>query len=105
MKELIKQAGEMVGMALQQANDKHPLFHSLHEGKAVLQEEIEEFTAEYNTMISWYEEYWEATKHDDFERAGEAAENMNRYTKQAIAELAQVGAMAAKILKSMEGMK
>lgn len=47
----------------------------------------------------------EQAKADDFERARKAAEQMKHIARKTIAELAQVGAMAAKITQSMEGME
>ena len=105
MRHLIAQASEMIDTALKQANEMYPLFHSLHEGYGVIKEEIEEATDDFDIIVYWYNDYWEATMADDFERALKAAEQMKYIARKAITELAQVGAMAAKITQSMEGMK
>lgn len=105
MRHLIAQASEMIDTALKQANEMYPLFHSLHEGYGVMKEEVEEATDDFDIIVWWYNEYWAATKADDFKRARKAAEQMKHITRKAIAELAQVGAMAAKITQSMEGME
>lgn len=105
MKHLIAQASEMIDTALKQANEMYPLFHSLHEGYGVMKEEVEEANDNFDTLIFWHNEYWAATKEDDFERALKAAEQMNHFARRTIAETAQVGAMAAKITQSMEGME
>ena len=105
MRHLIAQASEMIDTALKQANEMYPLFHSLHEGYGVMKEEVEEATDDFDIIVWWYNEYWAATKADDFKRAREAAEQMKHSARKAIAELAQVGAMAAKITQSMEGME
>ena len=105
MRHLIAQASEMIDTALKQANEMYPLFHSLHEGYGVMKEEVEEATGDFDIIVYWYNDYWAATKADDFERARKAAEQMKHIARKAIAELAQVGAMAAKITQSMEGME
>lgn len=105
MRHLIAQASEMIDAALKQANEMYPLFHSLHEGYGVMKEEVEEAVDDFDLMVYWYNDYWAATKEDDFERARNAAEQMNHIARKTIAELAQVGAMAAKITQSMEGME
>lgn len=105
MRHLIAQASEMIDTALKQANEMYPLFHSLHEGYGVMKEKVEEATDEFDIIVWWYNEYWAATKADDFKRARKAAEQMKHSARKAIAELAQVGAMAAKITQSMEGME
>ena len=105
MRHLIAQASEMIDAALKQANETYPLFHSLHEGYGVMKEEVEEANDDFDTLIFWHNEYWAATKEDDFERARKAAEHINHTARKTIAELAQVGAMAAKVIQSMEGMK
>lgn len=105
MRHLIAQASEMIDTALKQANEMYSPFHSLHEGYGVMKEEVEEATDDFDIIVWWYNEYWAATKADDFKRARKAAEQMKHITRKAIAELAQVGAMAAKITQSMEGME
>ncbi len=66
---------------------KFPPFASLHEGYAVLKEEVEEF---------WYEV--KLTKYDD---SHEALERLERTEK----ELIQIAAMAVKNLQLVETMK
>ena len=105
MRHLIAQASEMIDTALKQANEMYSPFHSLHEGYGVMKEEVEEAPDDFDIIVWWYNEYWAATKADDFKRARKAAEQMKHITRKAIAELAQVGAMAAKITQSMEGME
>ena len=105
MRHLIAQASEMIDAALKQANETYPLFHSLHEGYGVMKEEVEEAADDFDTMVYWYNDYWAATKADDFERARRAAEQTKHIARKVIAETAQVGAMAAKIIQSMEDME
>lgn len=105
MRELLRQAGKIIDTALKQANETYPLFHSLHEGHGVMKEEVEEANDDFDTLIFWHNDYWAATKEDDFERARKAAEHIKNIARKTIAETAQVGAMAAKIIQSMEGME
>ena len=105
MRELLRQASEMIDAAQKQANEIYPLFHSLHEGYGVMKEEVEEAVYDFDALIFWHNDCWAATKEDDFEKARKAVEHMNHIARKTIAELAQVGAMAAKIIQSMEGMK
>lgn len=105
MKELLRQADELIETALKQANETYPLFHNLHEGYGVMKGEAEEANDDFDALIFWHNDYWAATKADDFERARNAAEKIKHLARKAIAETAQVGAMAAKIIQSMEGME
>ncbi|MDO4285565.1 MAG: hypothetical protein Q4C60_09565 [Eubacteriales bacterium] len=99
-RELVK----LIDMELQAANEKFPLFHSAHEGYAVMREDVEE-ASDTRAELAWIaEELWESIK--DNSSAGKLH---SHYTKLYIAsrnlaiEAIQCAAMARKnILSSVE---
>lgn len=87
---------------LRQANSKFPQFHSLHEGYAVIKEEVEEaeeaikdanfeLTAIWGDIKANYHEHWGSIK------------ALKGYALSAAAEAIQVAAMAQKMLDFLEG--
>lgn len=78
-------------------------YHSLHEGYAVLLEEVEEvkqqFEMLYNTGVPIL---WESTKTDDFDCAKLQLNAILHNTHSIMQELAQVGAVLMKIEKTLE---
>lgn len=71
-------------------------YHSLHEGYAVLKEEIEEVRDEYNSLLSNYHYLWENIKDNDEDILSTIAEMQIDVIRQ-MQELAQVGAVLMKI--------
>lgn len=71
-------------------------YNSLHEGYAVLKEEIEEVRDEYNSLLSNYHYLWENIKDNDEDILSIIAE-MQIVVIHQIQELAQVGAVVRKI--------
>ena len=88
--------------ACEQFGDK---FHSLHEGYAVLLEEVEETEEEINDMSRWIAELWSMIKNDDSEDIESQLEWIEVSIINAIEELAQAGAVVRKILTTREGVK
>ena len=76
-------------------------FNSLHEGYAVLKEEIEEVRDEYTSLISNYHSLWENIKGNDEDILHTIAEMQIDVINQ-ISELAQVGAVLMKIKNTLE---
>jgi CII-binding regulator of phage lambda lysogenization HflD len=76
-------------------------YHSLHEGYAVLKEEIEEVRDEYNSLLSDYHYLWENIKDNDENVLSTIAEMQIDVIRQ-IKELAQVGAVLMKIKNTLE---
>jgi hypothetical protein len=76
-------------------------YHSLHEGYAVLKEEIEEVRDEYNSLLSNYHYLWENIKDNDKDILSTIAEMQIDVIRQ-IKELAQVGAVLMKIRNTWE---
>lgn len=71
-------------------------YNSLHEGYAVLKEEIEEVRDEYNSLLNNYHYLWENIKDNDKDILSTIAEMQIDVIHQ-IKELAQVGAVLMKI--------
>lgn len=86
----------LVAMELQYAKENHEDFHSLHEGYAVMLEEIEECRDELQIIQSLNSDLWETVKDDD---AIGAKANMDEIEAAAVrlaSEAIQVAAMARK---------
>lgn len=77
-------------------------YNSLHEGYAVLKEELEEVRDEYNSLLSNYHYLWENIKDDDKDILSTIAKMQNDVIRQ-IKELAQVGAVLKKIKNTIGG--
>lgn len=81
---------------LNEANKAHPPFASMHEGYAVLKEEIEETKEVLDCIKSDLDMLWFGVKHDvDVSRFAETIYEKSIWL---MAEAAQVGAMAKKFL-------
>lgn len=79
-------------------------YHSLHEGYAVLKEEIEEVRDEYNSLLNNYHYLWENIKDNDKDILSTIAEMQIDVISQ-IKELAQVGAVLMKICNTIVEVK
>lgn len=78
-------------------------FHSLHEGYAVLLEEVEEAEQQFEMLCkTGVLLLWESTKTDDFDCAKLQLNVMLHNTHSVIKELAQVGAVLMKIKNTLE---
>lgn len=81
---------------LEAANVMHKVFHSPHEGFAVLVEEVEEMTAEMEIVKNTTLELWGAVKLDDEAYGQQMARMIEVKATRAAAEAIQVAAMARK---------
>ena len=94
MKALMKEVQQAVENELSRANEKFPLFHSTHEGWAVIQEEVKEMDTVLEAMGHALNDFTE----DVFRNKDTT--NMVRMIKEqatyAAAELIQVAAMCRK---------
>lgn len=82
---------------LYEANKKFPPFHSVHEGKAVIEEEIDEALDEIEQVIMFFENLWEGIKKDEpMDRLIIDVETIDGKAINAIEELIQVAAMCKK---------
>lgn len=73
-------------------------YNSLHEGYAVLKEEIEEAEYSCKEVKLWFDELWESIKNDSYyNETEECLDKLFQAVFDAISELAQVGAVVRKI--------
>ena len=86
----------LVAEELRAANASHRQFHSMHEGYAVLREEVDECQDEYDKMILNVNDLWQAVKHDDSVVAMEKLKMIEATAIQLAAEAIQAAAMARK---------
>lgn len=98
VREDIKQ---LVTKELAAANEKFPQFRSLHEGAAVLLEEIEELRDEVRYINGYYSDLWEFVRMDGYDLEG-LAESVKIHAINAAVEAVQVAAMAEKFLYALE---
>lgn len=71
-------------------------YNSLHEGYAVLLEEVEEVTSEIADLDTWLKTLWRSVRGGDYYEPIECVEKMKISVENAISELAQVGAVLTK---------
>lgn len=101
MTKLMDDVKFLVGVELTRANEQHPLFHSPHEGIAVIEEEIHEARAE---MLMLYKKL-EESKHRVWNDEDVDVWEMRHISKMLACEAIQVAAMCEKYEMSKEGMK
>lgn len=102
MKDILIEIDRLAEEELERANKIHPPFHSDHEGKSIIQEEIEEAFDCLKNIDESYEGLWNAIKEDDAMGAMIRAKEMRESVTWAAAELIQVIAMCDKFVKSQE---
>lgn len=102
MKKTEKGVGYLVEheyeMAAEEWGEK---FASLHEGAAVLREEIEEATDEGNCVDYSFSCLWDAVKSNDTARIREELRNIYTHAILGASEMIQVAAMAMKMSKTL----
>lgn len=80
-------------------------YNSLHEGYAVLLEEIEEVKNEITQLLNSFDVFWLWVKRNNQVHTYLCVEDMYEATENAISELAQVGAVLMKIKNTISEMK
>ena len=90
---------------LKAANEKFPLFASMHEGSAVMYEEIQETEQELEMIHYHFREMWNCTRENDSENANDHAKLIRGYAEYLAVEAVQVAAMAQKFIDSERGVK
>lgn len=98
--ELTKRISNLADDELKRANEEYGLFHSLHEGYAILQEEIEESAEYHQRAMDYTERMWRAIKANDKEESIEMARSIYHNFKFSAAGIIQCVAMAKKIVES-----
>lgn len=89
---------KLAAQELARANEKYPAFHSLHEGYAVLLEELEELREDVQQAALFKECIWQMVRCNDNKRALEFAGRIRDTAIHAAAEALQVAAMAQKLI-------
>ena len=84
---------------IKQYGDK---YNSLHEGYAILKEELEEAVIELKAFNTCFNMYWVAIKDNDKVETEKNIKYMIYYHEKMIKELAQVGAVLQKIKNTAE---
>lgn len=91
---------KLVQKELESANQKFPMFHSDHEGAAVILEEIEEAEHELKSIKSVFEELWYTVKSDEDNEPW--VSRIKEYSINLSCEAIQVAAMAQKFIDSQK---
>lgn len=109
MKDILIGIDKLAEEELEKANKVNPLFHSDHEGYAVLKEEIDEANDEFTHIIGIKEkmsgkldELWKSIKEDNSQSAAHDVMVIKHCAGLAAAELIQVVAMCDKFITSQE---
>lgn len=77
-------------------------YNSLHEGYAVLLEEMEEVKTEITQLLNSFDVFWLWVKRNNQGHKYLCVEDMYKATENAMSELAQVGAVLMKIKNTLE---
>ena len=104
MKDILIEIDRIVADELERANKVYPLFHSDHEGVAVIEEEIMEAKTDFKMLDCLFENLKSNVYHDNTEyiKESELVEGVRKNASLAAAELIQVIAMCDKFIASQE---
>ena len=97
MNKVLQKLPALVAEELEAANAEHEQFHSLHEGWAVLREEIEEAHEELDAVEKCMGYLWAAVRYDNIRDARTDASYVEQHAIKLAAEAIQVAAMARKM--------
>lgn len=87
---------DLVSMELRHAKENHDDFHSLHEGYAVMLEEVDECRDEFQIIQSHISDLWQTVKDDNAAGAKMEMEEIEEAAIRLASEAIQVAAMARK---------
>lgn len=96
MKELLNDIETLISEELERANKDNPLFHSRHEGLAVIEEEVWETMYEITNIEELSKKIRVNVFYDSTEEASSFVKKLRRIALLAAAELVQVAAMCDK---------
>jgi hypothetical protein len=80
-------------------------YNSLHEGYAVLLEEMEEVNSEIADLDTWLKTFWRSVRGGDYYKPIECVEEIKICVENSMKELAQVGAVLMKIENTISEVK
>lgn len=89
---------KLAAQELAEASQIHVPFHSLHEGYAVILEEMQELREEVQSAGVYMDRLWDQVRYDNHDRAREFAARIRDTAIHAAAEALQVAAMAQKLI-------
>jgi guanylate kinase len=95
----------LIDAELTKASKKFGAFNSTHEGKAIIEEEIDEMVAEVTQLQSLFVTFWEYIKKNQFNASNIVAKQMYDNVIRIIIETIQVGAMCQRYNYDLEGRK
>lgn len=105
-KRTLRGVDYLIANELDFARDEHgDTFASLHEGAAVLKEEIEEANDDNIEVKGFYRLLWDAVKEDNDSEARDMAEEIASRAELLACEAIQVAAMALKFVDTVESME
>jgi len=93
---------ELISKELKSANEKFPMFHSNHEGYAVILEEVEEAEFELNCIKQFHSVLWLHVMANHNYNAIYMAEKILQHATNLACEAIQIAAMAQKFIDSSE---
>lgn len=102
-KEVTSLITKAIAAELESANEKFAQFSSIHEGYAVLLEEVEEARADMESIEVYLKTLWSAVKRDYNKSCYKSAYDVKCAGVRAIHELIQVCAMCDKFCDMEEG--
>lgn len=103
MEELKQSVKQLVAEELERANKKFPMFHSRHEGYAVIKEEVEEVKQDIEDIQDIIEWTWDNVKRNNTVLTDRYMIQLNALAIHLAAEAIQVAAMAQKYKDSFKG--
>ena len=103
MNKVLDKLPDLMVAELEFANETNPPFHSLHEGYAVLKEEVEETRENLTNVELSLEKLWEAVRKDRAYEARVYASTIRADAIDIAAEAIQAAAMACKLIDFIEG--
>lgn len=98
MNKVLDMPPALVARELAAANDEFPPFHSLHEGYAVMLEEVEETREALLEVELRMKNMWKDLRNDHIYLVESYAADISNYAQLVAAEAIQVAAMAKKML-------
>ena len=100
MNAVIAEVEELVQKELESTNQKFPMFHSDHEGAAVILEEIEEAQEDMNNVQDNFLDLWKSVKRNS--KPEYHADSVYICAVSLACEAIQVAAMAQKFIDSQK---